>query len=136
METKSFMSPGDHARLMEVLADAMELPAPKRALFLDSTCLGEPHLRREIEELLTCAEPAARAFDAGSHELARADPEQIGAYQILEPIGEGGMAIVYRAAQGHPVRRIVALKLIKLGMDTGQFVARFEAEQQTLAMLD
>jgi serine/threonine protein kinase len=130
------MSPADHARVMEILADAMELPTARRAAFPDSTCLGEPKLRRDVEELLDCAEPAARAFDAGSDQLARTDPEQIGAYTILEPIGKGGMAIVYRAQQAHPVRRTVALKLIKLGMDTRQFVARFKAEQQTLAMLD
>ncbi len=121
------MSPSDYARMMRIFGEAMELPVVRRASFLDSTCLGAPDLRREIEDLLACAEPASQAFDAATDELARADPDQIGPYTILEPIGEGGMAIVYRAEQHHPVRRIVALKLIKLGMDTRQFVARFEA---------
>jgi len=57
-------------------------------------------------------------------------------YKLLERIGEGGMAVVYMAEQKEPVRRRVALKIIKLGMDTEQVVARFEAERQALAMLD
>src|SRR5687767_216619 len=121
---------------MSVFAEAAELPAAGRAAFLDSTCSGEPELRREVEELLTCAEPAAAAFEAASQRIVQPDPDRIGAYDIIEPIGEGGMAVVYRARQNHPVRRTVALKLVKLGMDTRQFVARFEAERQALAMMD
>src|SRR6476646_866007 len=64
-----------------------------------------------------------------------ASPEFIGHYRIVETIGEGGMGIVYKAEQREPVRRIVALKVIKLGMDTHDVVARFEAERQALAML-
>jgi serine/threonine protein kinase len=64
-----------------------------------------------------------------------AHPEQIGPYRILESIGEGGMGIIYRAEQRQPVRRVVALKVIKLGMDTREVIARFDVERQALAML-
>jgi serine/threonine protein kinase/tetratricopeptide (TPR) repeat protein len=63
-------------------------------------------------------------------------PRQIGPYHILEPLGEGGMGVVYRAEQREPIRRTVALKVIKLGMDTRQVIARFESERQALAMMD
>ena len=61
---------------------------------------------------------------------------QIGPYKLLEQIGEGGMGVVYHASQREPVRRNVALKIIKPGMDTREVVARFEAERQALAMMD
>ena len=63
-------------------------------------------------------------------------PDRVGAYQILAPLGEGGMGVVYLAEQAAPMRRRVALKLIKLGMDTRQVIARFEAERQALALMD
>ena len=74
--------------------------------------------------------PAARA-EAGP----ATHPERIGPYRILEVLGQGGMGIVYRAEQEYPIRRIVALKLIKLGMDTREVVARFESERQALALM-
>jgi serine/threonine protein kinase len=64
------------------------------------------------------------------------DPDQIGPFRILERIGEGGMGVVYKAEQRTPVRRIVALKVIKLGMDTKEVLARFEAERQALALMN
>ena len=65
------------------------------------------------------------------------EPEdQIGPYRLLQKVGEGGMGEVYKAEQTHPVRRLVALKIIKAGMDTKQVVARFEAERQALAMMN
>src|SRR5687768_6680208 len=63
-------------------------------------------------------------------------PERVGRYRVESVLGEGGMGVVYRAEQTHPVRRIVALKLIKLGLDTRQVVARFDGERQALAMID
>ena len=81
--------------------------------------------------------PAAAGL---GHDLACPDPEgpgtRIGPYKLLEQIGEGGMGVVYMAEQQQPVRRKVALKIIKPGMDTRQVVARFEAERQALAVMD
>jgi serine/threonine protein kinase len=135
-EVLSLMSRMDQDRVLNILADAVELPGPARVAFLDSTCGGEADLRREVEELLACADPAVAAFDAAAQQIVHPDPERIGPYEILEPIGEGGMAVVYKAQQHHPVKRVVAVKLIKLGMDTRQFVARFEAERQALALMN
>ena len=131
------MSRLEHERVMGLLAEAMELPQQQRRTFLDSTCAGAPELRRELEELLRYVPAAGEVFDAASSRFVHADtPPRIGHYRILEPLGEGGMAVVYKAYQLHPVRRTVAIKLIKLGMDTRQFVARFESERQALAMMD
>jgi non-specific serine/threonine protein kinase/serine/threonine-protein kinase len=63
-------------------------------------------------------------------------PKQVGPYEILEPLGEGGMGTVFRAKQTRPIQRVVALKLIKLGMDSRQVLARFEAERQTMSLLE
>ncbi|TMB88155.1 MAG: serine/threonine protein kinase [Chloroflexi bacterium] len=82
----------------------------------------------EAEATVTARQPPARP---GHH-----DPEQIGPYRILERIGEGGMGLVYKAEQRQPVRRVVALKVIRLGMDTEEVVARFEAERQALALMN
>src|SRR5215212_4171250 len=88
----------------------------------------DPHAQ-SIETVDAPPEMAAPARVAHKH------PEQIGPFRVLEKIGEGGMGVVYKAEQRDPVRRIVALKVIKLGMDTKEVVARFEAERQALAML-
>ena len=69
-------------------------------------------------------------------ELCEKPGDRIGRYKLLEKIGEGGCGVVYMAAQEEPVRRRVALKVIKLGMDTRQVIARFEAERQALALMD
>src|SRR5262249_11337049 len=68
--------------------------------------------------------------------IAEAPGTQIGPYKLLQQIGEGGMGVVFMAEQMHPVRRTVALKIIKPGMDTLQIIARFEAERQALALMD
>src|SRR3954468_9393180 len=85
-------------------------------------------------------EVAAHSPEALEGELARLKPEEagerIGPYKLLEQIGEGGFGIVWKAEQEQPVRRVVALKIIKVGMDTKQVIARFEQERQALAMME
>src|SRR5580765_7668085 len=106
----------DHDRVTDLFAQAVALPLPRRPAFLDSTCIGEPELRREVEDLLAHADRASAVFDDALQQIVQPDPGSIGPYQLLEPIGEGGMAIVYKAQQYRPIKRIVAIKLVKLGM--------------------
>ena len=113
--------------------EAADLPPDGRGDFLNSSCGNDKAIREEIESLLAALGEAKT--DAPPHDDL-VDATRIGRYLILEKVGEGGMGAVYKARQEHPVRRTVALKLIKLGMDTKQVIARFEAERQALAMMD
>ena len=100
--------------------------------------MGEPKdggSEMGMEDTLPLLKPEGFVNPA-SPEEARATPGEIGPYRLLEPIGEGGMGEVWLAEQLEPVRRRVALKLIKAGMDTQQVVARFESERQALALMD
>jgi serine/threonine protein kinase/tetratricopeptide (TPR) repeat protein len=130
--------------------------ATSRQAFLDEACAGDPELRARIEALLEAGTEAEGFFkDAVRFDLPSvADPAgsgdnrdaelpsieglgtRIGRYKLLQKIGEGGGGIIYMAEQQEPVRRRVALKIIKLGMDTKSVIARFEAERQALAMMD
>jgi tetratricopeptide (TPR) repeat protein/serine/threonine protein kinase len=123
-----------------LFADALEKPPQERAAFLDAACAADPVLRKNVESLLS-------AYDAGQfleHPAATAaqpaSAEQpgtvIGPYKLLQEIGEGGMGTVWMAQQQEPVKRLVALKVIKPGMDSKQVMARFEAERQALALMD
>jgi eukaryotic-like serine/threonine-protein kinase len=127
---------------------ALTKPAGERAEFLDRECGEDKALRARIEALLAAheqsegvlAESASPAKGTMKIEFTDVPDEtvgqKIGRYKILEKVGEGGCGVVYVAEQTEPVRRRVALKVIKLGMDTKQVVARFEAERQALAMMD
>jgi serine/threonine protein kinase/WD40 repeat protein len=124
---------------------AMELPKEQRAAFLEKTCAGDVPLRRRVEALLRAHEEAGAFMDsparapfphAGNSGLTDQSGEKIGAYKLLQQIGEGGCGVVYMAEQEEPVRRRLALKVIKLGMDTKSVIARFEAERQALALMD
>ena len=130
---------------------ALQLPAADLSHYLDEACRGDLDLRRQVEFLLKAfnrsgsflEEPAQKAPTRGpaipgvEASLPREKPgERIGRYKLLQQIGEGGCGVVYMAEQEEPVRRRVALKVIKLGMDTQSVVARFEAERQALAMMD
>jgi serine/threonine protein kinase/tetratricopeptide (TPR) repeat protein len=130
-----------------IFGQAIEFePGAARSAFLDRACDGNRPLRQEIEELISALEgagdflnrsAAAGIIDAFSPEGAMDGPGTvIGRYKLLEQIGDGGMGVVFMADQQDPVRRRVALKIIKPGMDTRQVIARFEAERQALALMD
>jgi non-specific serine/threonine protein kinase/serine/threonine-protein kinase len=132
-------------RLKRIFDGAFGLPESERSGYLDRECADDPELREMVERLL--AQPTERAdLDDLIREINQALPtrnveqaptrRRIGPYRLLEKIGEGGMGEVWVAEQTEPVRRRVALKLIKRGMDSDQVVARFEAERQALAMMD
>ena len=130
----------------EIFAQALELPAAEeRADFLDRACEGNAALRERVERLLVEQEslgsylevPVAAVAVATVDHPARTRPGlRIGRYRLLEQIGEGGMGTVWVAEQTEPVKRRVALKLIKPGMDSRQVLSRFEAERQALALMD
>ena len=116
----------------------------ERAAFLDATCGVNEELRAQIEMLLREHEnlgsfleaPALAPAIAVNEPASERPGTLIGPYKLLELIGEGGMGLVYVAEQQKPVRRRVALKIIKPGMDSRQVIARFEAERQALALMD
>ncbi|HWA27999.1 MAG TPA: protein kinase [Lacunisphaera sp.] len=129
-----------------LFAATLALPEPARAAYLEQACGDDAVLRASVEALLrahaasTTFLPSAAGLAlsaGGSVASAEEKPgDWIDRYKLLQKIGEGGCGIVYMAEQEDPVRRRVALKVIKLGMDTKEVVARFEAERQALAMMD
>ena len=120
-------------------------PAERRA-YLREACGHDPELRERVEALLDVYENAGdflespadapTAASASATAPAEGPGTVIGPYKLLQPIGEGGMGTVYMAEQTQPVKRLVALKVIKAGMDTRQVLARFAAERQALALMD
>jgi hypothetical protein len=130
----------------QIFLEAVELQSlADRIAYLDRACAGDPELRARVEGLIRAHEEAGtflggRLFDARpmvDHATMVEGPgTRIGPYTLLEPIGEGGMGIVFLAEQSQPVRRKVALTVIKPGMDTKQVIARFEGERQALALMD
>ena len=130
----------------EIFLKAVEIPAPDdRRTYLDEACRGDAQLRGEVEGLIAAGEQAGSFLEspppgvtaaADSTPLREQPGAVIGPYKLLEQIGEGGMGVVFMAEQQEPVRRRVALKVIKPGMDTRQVIARFEAERQALAVMD
>jgi serine/threonine protein kinase/Tol biopolymer transport system component len=125
---------------------AVQLQDPaRRQAYVFQACAGDRRLLADVETLLQYHDassfldapvlgPQARLLDEPA--VTEGPGTVIGRYKLLEKIGEGGMAVVYMAEQTEPIRRKVALKIIKLGMDTCQVIARFEAERQALALMD
>src|SRR5262245_35657757 len=129
------------ASIEAIFSGALEIPsAEARAAYLDRACAADPELRRQVESLLDVHERAGRFLASPTVNFESGSPEPVGStvgpYKLREQIGEGGMGVVYVAEQHQPVRRRVALKIIKPGMDTKLVIARFEAERQALAMMD
>src|SRR5579864_8746859 len=136
-----------HAQDAEaIFLAALDKATPQdRAAYVEATCGADLELLRRVRELLGCHEGSQGLLDAPPPGLGctvdmPASCEQpgalIGPYKLLQQIGEGGMGTVFMAQQERPVRRKVALKVIKAGMDSRQVIARFEAERQALAMMD
>lgn len=138
-----------------IFLQAVDLPSGTlRAKFLDDVCAGNESLRRSIENLLNAHDRPDNLLDLPALDRPPKDAEHnpttfleakqadnlaetmIGPYRLMEMIGEGGFGVVYVAEQQQPVKRRVAIKLIRPGMDTYEVIARFEAERQALAMMD
>jgi WD40 repeat protein/serine/threonine protein kinase len=127
-----------------IFLQALEIPsAAERAAYLDRAYGEDRQLRAAVEALLRAHEKSGDVLDLPEKPMPTVDDPiterpgtVIGPYKLLQQIGEGGMGIVFMAEQTHPVRRKVAVKVIKAGMGTRQVIARFEAERQALAMMD
>jgi WD40 repeat protein/serine/threonine protein kinase len=135
----------EHVR--DLFLAAVRRPAAQWDGYLSEACAGDDDLRRAARELLDAHVAAGSFLESSAPDLdttrqsrpqalAEAPGDFIGPYRLMEQIGEGGFGLVFVAEQQHPVRRRVALKVIKPGMDSRQVVARFEAERQALAMMD
>ncbi len=140
-----------------VFVEALEIADPeRRSQFLDKACGADHALREQVENLLALSQSAcdffkdcspalepeaadaAQVLSAAESAVGPEIPETkcIGPYKLLQKLGEGGYGVVYMAEQEQPIRRRVAVKIIKLGMDTKNVIARFEAERQALALMD
>src|SRR6266403_2911288 len=127
-------------------SEALRLPPEERDRYLSEACKGDVEFRRRVEALLLAYEhagdflrrPAAERPPKAAQVVPAGEKpgDRIGHYKLLQQIGEGGCGVVYMAEQEAPVRRRVALKIIKPGMDTNNVMARFEAERQALALMD
>ena len=129
----------------EILFTALKIESEaERAEYLDEVCGTDADLRARVEKLLGAYPEAGSFLDSPAvpvgptldQPITEKPGTQIGPYKLLQQLGEGGMGVVYMAEQKEPVKRRVALKIIKPGMDTRQVIARFEAERQALAMMD
>jgi serine/threonine protein kinase len=141
------MTPEQFKRAEALYFEANELPSAEHVAFLNERCPDDELVRDQVLDLLgpkpqtETLEYVERKIadalgDGGSLELELRPGDRVGRYKIVQEIGSGGMGVVYEALQVEPVRRRVALKLIKVGMDTREVVARFESERQALAMMD
>src|SRR5688572_10136701 len=133
------MATPDLDKVMQIVGEALLVPDQgQRRRHVASACGDDAALRAEVEQLLAFDAPAAAMFDDAAREVHDLPPPltNVGPYRLLEKIGEGGMGVVWRAVQTRPIQRVVAVKLIKLGMDTREVLARFDSERQALALMN
>ncbi len=149
MTRKSMLDAAAWTRAKDLFEPLVELPVDRRAAELSRVCGDDSALREALESLLSAHEGAGDFLSGTSIDITaiessitpatgtgEAPGQQVGRYALLEVLGEGGFGTVFRARQDEPVRREVALKVLKPGMDSRQVVARFEAERQALALMD
>jgi len=138
------MAEHPHDEVRRLFDLVLDVPAAQRTAVLERECAGDAGLRQRILAMVAAAEDE-RFLGEATGDSTRSRPSSnahehegtaLGRYKLLQPIGEGGFGTVWMADQREPVKRRVALKIIKLGMDTRQVIARFEAERQALAMMD
>lgn len=122
-------------REQALFEQCLSLADAERAAFLDELASKEPETAERIRRLLAADEASTALEDSPVHHLRRS-PEFIGSYRVLQRLAEGGMGEVYIAEQLEPVRRRVAIKIVKPGMDTREVIARFESERQVLALMN
>ena len=131
-----------HPSMDTLLQIALEIPGvPERDAFLDEACGHDEGLREEMDSLIKAYLESGAFMNPDASPIWREvriekENDMIGRYRLIRKIGEGGFGTVYLAEQGEPVKRQVALKLIKPGMDTQEIIARFEVERQALALMD
>ncbi len=144
------MDPGRYTRVKEILLAARQLSGDERRRYLDDACGDDAGLREEVESFLPHDTSAPEILEEGALQtpiertlssfpegtVPPPLPDRIGPYEILGVLGQGGMGVVYDARQTEPIRRNVAVKLIRRGFDTDRVVARFESERQALARME
>lgn len=133
-----------NTQALRLFENALEVEGSLRGEFLSEACGGDAELRLEVELMLADAgradvffgEPKGATFESGRSEspLLEQLGDVIGPYKLVQKIGEGGFGVIWMAEQSEPIRRTVAVKVIKAGMDTRQVLARFEVERQALFM--
>jgi len=135
-------------RIQAIFQEALELGSAEREAFLADKCAADPSLREEIDALLQVDRTATSNLeepdeftDAGFFGEVDRDsentlPEKIGAFRIVSVLGQGGMGVVYLGQQTEPIKRRVAVKLVRVGMDSQQIVSRFNSERQALALMN
>src|SRR5258707_3101279 len=128
---------------VDIFTQAVQLPAEQRSAFLVSACGGDAELRANVEALLKAHQESGEFLEQAPAEVkARTGApgerpgDRVGRYKLLQQIGEGGCGVDFMAEQEEPVRRKVAIKIVKPGMDTKTVIARFEGERQALALMD
>src|SRR5271154_2552604 len=128
---------------VDLFTEEMQLPAEQRSAFLRAASGGNAELRANVEALLRAHVESGEFLEKAPEEIktqatvpGEKTGDWIGRYKLLQQIGEGGCGVVFMAEQEEPVRRRVAIKVIKPGMDSKNVIARFEAERQALALMD